>query len=175
VDAANVIAASGSGVTTGGRFVQPLKVASGRYLLKVAAVDAGGRSGSVERGFDARLAAAGAVRLSDVVLAEPGTPLRPAVTRVTGDRIVSYVELYGPAESSVPSARIVVDVIAESESAPLTTVPASISAEAHDRWIARADLSLRDLPAGEYRAVIHVAIPDAPRQRIERTIVLERQ
>jgi VWFA-related protein len=54
-----VVVASGAGTTQEGRFTAPLTLPEGRYMVKVAAVDAGGRQGSVERRFNARLGGTG--------------------------------------------------------------------------------------------------------------------
>ena len=76
IDNAGVIAASGTGTTEDGRLSLPVQVPEGRYTLRAAAIDAGGRKGSVDRQVLATLLDAGAVRFSDLVVAESGSQRR---------------------------------------------------------------------------------------------------
>jgi VWFA-related protein len=177
INDAGVIAASGATTTGTGRFSLPATVPAGRYLIRAAVVDSvGDRAGSVERRFDARLTSAGAVQLSDLMLAEPtrdGTaPLRPTVTRASSDRMVFYLEAYA---STLPDgASVRVDVTAAGESVPALSAPATLRGAGAQRWAASAEVPLRGLKPGAYLAAAVVTIPGAPPQRLTRTFVVAR-
>ena len=178
VDSRGVIAASGGGTTEGGRFFQSASVLPGRYLLKAAAVDAGGRRGSVERQLEARLSAAGAMHVSDLMLAEPpavaSDPLRPLVVRFAGDRLVAYVEAYGSAPPAAARATVRVDILRDDSPTPIASVPAPVTVSPSGRWVISADLPVRDLAAGSYLASMHVTLPGVPPQHFTRRFVVAR-
>ena len=64
-DANGVIVASGAALSEGGRFTLPTTIQPGAYVLKAGAVNVGGRQGSVEHRFEARIRTAGNLRVSD--------------------------------------------------------------------------------------------------------------
>ena len=66
VDDRGMVVTSGGGPTDTGRYLVPVGLSPGRYLLKAGGVEAGGRQGSVERRFVAELTAAGDFRVSDL-------------------------------------------------------------------------------------------------------------
>jgi len=166
-----VVVTSGGGTTDTGRYTFPVGVSPGQYLLKAAAVEVGGRQGSVERRFEARLSETGEIRVSDFILAEPSDALIPAIIRARGDRLVGYLEVYGPA-GWTPSGSVTVDVVTRDGSAPLISEAATISQAGAGRWIAKADLLLSDLPPGVYVAAARIALDGAPANRVMRPFVV---
>ena len=76
-----VVVSSGGGPTDTGRYLVPVELPAGRYRLKAAGIEPGGRQGSVERRFVAELAGAGDIRVSDFILAEPSDVLIPSIVR----------------------------------------------------------------------------------------------
>jgi VWFA-related protein len=178
VDSRGVIAASGAAVTERGRFVHSATVAAGRYMLKAAAVDAGGRRGSVERQLEARLTPVGGWHVSDLMLAEPPAiatdPLRPLVVRIAGDRLTAYVEAYGPPPSSPATATVRVDILRDGSRPPVVSVPAPVTVSPSGRWVISADLPVRDLPSGSYLASMHIALSGIPPQQLTRRFVVTR-
>jgi VWFA-related protein len=178
VDGRGVIAASGGGPTEGGRFFQSADIPPGRYMLKAAAIDAGGRRGSVERQLEARLTAAGAVQVSDLMLAEPpavlSDALRPLVVRFAGDRPVAHLEAYGPAPSGQTMATVRVDIMRDDSPSPVASVPAPVTVSPSGRWVISADLPVRDLAAGSYLVSMHVSLPGVPPQHFTRRFVVAR-
>lgn len=173
-----VIVASGAGATASGRYSQPTSVPPGQYMLKAAAIDDSGRQGSVERRFDARLAQGGAVQLSDLMIAEPtsdpAAPLRPAVARASGNRIIVYLEAYGPSDWTPPDGSVVIDVVGTGNATPVMSAPGVIRRAANDagRWTVTADVALASLPPGPYFANARVSFPGVPPQRLTRAFVV---
>lgn len=170
VDAAGVVAASGRDPSSSGRLSHPVTVPPGRYTLRVAAIDAAGRAGSVEHRFVAALHGTGAAGLSDLVLTEsgPGEALRPVIARVQAARLGAVLEIYG-APGSVPEHLDVrLEVRAPGGTESLLTTPAEIKAVSTSTWRARADLDIAALPSGRYVVTAHVEQAGTPLARVER-------
>jgi VWFA-related protein len=137
-------------------------VPPGRYTLRLAVLDAGGRSGSVEHRLEANIAAAGGLDVADLLL----TPVNAANTtavRVLADPSVelepfgAYLEMY-PRSADVARQTSVVVEIAESDDAPaIGAVKAQLGETSEKgRYVAQAILPLALVPPGEYiaRAVV---------------------
>ena len=173
IDADGVIAASGRAVASEGRFTGAISVPPGRHTLKVAAIDSTGRAGSIERRFEARLAAAGALRISDLALTEtaPGQPLRPITARTRADSVGAVLEIYGSPGGSAGQVSVDVDVKALNADVPIISVAATLSAIGASSWRARAELNVRDLAPGRYLVTASVVLPDGLVQRVGRGFI----
>jgi tetratricopeptide (TPR) repeat protein len=136
----------------------------GTYTLKVAVVDDGGKRGSVERTFVAKINGFGQLHATDLLIADntargtSGPP--PAVAAdFTGDELHAYVELFSEAPEQLRGATIVLDV-AQTESSPaLNSAAARFQPVASDtRRAAQGIVPIGLLPPGEYvaRAIISV-------------------
>lgn len=173
-----VIVASGAGSTALGRYSVPAIVPPGRYTVRAAAVEAGGRQGSVERRVNARLGAAGVVRLSDLMIAEPATepnaPLRPTVARPSGDRVVVYFEAYAAPDWTPADTAVTFELGGASGSAPAVSAPGTLRRAGDGRWAASAELQLRGVAPGAYLAAARITVPGAAPQRLTRSFVVTR-
>ena len=170
IDDTGVIASSGSDPAVEGRFTQVVSVPRGRYSLKIAAIDSTGRQGSVERVVDARLIGSEGIGLSDLTItdSEPGQALRPVVANTAGDSAGAVLEIYGPPGWKPEGVSVLVDVKAVDGSSAVFSAPATVSAVGASTLRARAELKLRDLPAGAYVATAHVTMPGGAVRRVER-------
>jgi len=153
-----VVVTSGGGPTDTGRYLVPVELTPGRYLLKAAGVEPGGRQGSVEHRFVAELAGTGNIRVSDFILAEPSDVLIPSIVRAGADRLVAYLEIYAPAGWAPPEGLASIVITTPDGSAPLISVPGNISAAGSGRWVLRAEVPLGDLPPGPYVASARLTI-----------------
>ena len=174
IDNAGVIAASGTGTTEDGRLSLPAQVPEGRYTLRAAAIDAGGRKGSVDRQVLAALLDAGAVRFSDLVVAESGASadnLRAAVAYVRADRATALFDIYGLVDWKPDEGSVKVEITREGSGSPAVTIPATVKAVGPSNWRVTADLPIRDLSPGTYIATAHVTLPGIPRQRLDRAFL----
>ncbi len=171
-DDRGVVVTSGGGPTDTGRYLVPVGLSPGRYLLKAAGVEPGGRQGSVERRFVAELTASGNIRVSDFILAEPSDVLIPSILRTAADRLVAYLEVYGPAGWTPPEGLATVVITTPDGSDPLISVPASTGAAGPGRWIVRAEVPLNDLPPGPYVASARLAIGGLSRDRLTHPFVV---
>jgi VWFA-related protein len=170
VNEEGVISASGTAPGPDGRLTQAVTVPAGRYRLKVAAIDAAGRQGSVERQFAARLHPAGSVGVSDLVLTE-GTaqqPLRPLIARVSGGRVSAVLEVYGPAGWKAADVSVLLELRRAQGGAPIVTTPARpavLGASSARIW---TELPVQELAAGSYLVAAKITFPDGSTRTIER-------
>jgi hypothetical protein len=177
VDSAGLVAASGSGRTDRGRYANPVGVPTGRYQLKVAAIDDSGRQASVARSFSAVLGGSGAIRLSDLMLADPSAPdapLRPAVLRAAGDRVVAYLEAYASLLWNGAASHVrfvIVDSGGATVGQPVTASPHGAGA---GRWTISSELPIGSLAPGSYEVIATIALQGVPEQRLLRPFVVVR-
>ena len=137
-------------------------VPPGRYTLRLAVLDAGGRSGSVEHRLDAAVTAAGSLEVADLLLA-PANVGSAAAVRLVADPTIehepfgAYLEVYPRSADAARQTSVVVEV-AESDDAPAIGLVKAQLGESNEkgRYIAQAILPLALVPPGEYiaRAVV---------------------
>jgi VWFA-related protein len=134
----------------------------GSYTLRVAAVDARGRRGSVEHQVKAAPVSAGGLEISDLVLAPAGAgeSVRPAVDLAVDRRgMTALLEVAASDPLRVAAAAVAFEV-AESESGQaLLRVPAPLGeAGKGGLRVARVTLGGGLLPPGDYVARASVAV-----------------
>jgi hypothetical protein len=178
VNRSGVIAASDAGVAADGRYVATKSIAGGSYMLKAAVIGRDGRTGSVERHFDARLGKVGGLTVGDLMLAEPSADgsaaLQPVVVSLRGDQLVAYLELYAADDWSPAAGAVTVEVVA-GEGEPPARIPALVERAGPGRWTATARWPLDYLPPGARLAVMTVALPGAEPARFSRPFAVERK
>ncbi len=178
IDAGGVIAATAVHDAADGAYAFSAVVPPGNYTLRVAAIDPLGRQGSVGRPFAARLATAGGVRVSDLMLARvparPQDPLAPLIDTVSAGAVVAYLELHADLGVTLPEVvRIVVTGV--SDERPLVTVPATVT-KADSAWaVARATVPLASLPPGAHMARAEVLSAGAIVARVGRPFTVARR
>jgi VWFA-related protein len=175
VDGSGLVVASGSGRTDRGRYSIPVTVPTGRYQLKVAAIDESGRQASVARTFSAVLGGSGAVRVSDLMLADPSAgeaPLRPAVLRVAADRVVAYLEAYAPIGWNSELSRARFEIEDSRGAAVGQPVTASLQSAGAGRWTVSSELAIGDVAPGSYEVAATIALQGIPEQRLTRPFVV---
>lgn len=178
IDAGGVIAATAAHDAGNGAYAFSAVVPPGNYTLRVAAIDPLGRHGSVGRPFIARLAAAGGLRVSDLMLARvpvrPQDPLEPLIDRVSADAVIAYLELHAEDRAPLPDAVRVVVTGATGER-PLVTVAATVT-RADAAWaVARATVPLAALPPGAHVARAEVLSAGAVVARVARPFTVARR
>ena len=175
VEGSGLVVASGSGRTDRGRYSVPVTVPAGRYQLKVAAIDESGRQASVARTFSAVLGGSGALRVSDLMLADPSAgeaPLRPAVLRADADRVVAYLEVYAPIGWNSGSSRARFEIADGRGAAVGRAVTAPLQNAGSGRWTVSSELTIGDLAPGSYEVAATVALQGIPEQRLTRPFVV---
>jgi VWFA-related protein len=136
----------------------------GTYTLKLAVADDGGKKGSVERTFNARINGFGQLHVTDLLIADDSVRgsdgLPPAVAAdFAGNEVHGYLELFSEVPEQLRNASVVIEVAQDENARALGSVPARFQPVAGDRRrVAEAGVPIALLPAGEYvaRAVIMV-------------------
>lgn len=171
--------AQGPDATSPGRtFTGSVIVEPGPYTVKVAAIGAGGRRGSVEHSFDARVQAYGQVRLGDLLVAAPlagSGGVRPAVSgRLDADTLVGYTEVYSAAPAQLDQTALSLEVAATEEGRALASVPMRLLPGGADttRRTAEGSLPLVLLPAGDYVARVVLSLGGRDVMRAARPVTI---
>ncbi len=138
-------------------------VPPGRYTIRVAAVDAAMRAGSVEHPFEARLTTAGALELGDLVVFDPypdpsGKP-RPSVSATVSGSLDGYMEAQSP--TALPPRLTARLEVADAARAPARASATMAPQEAAPgRLQFSGDVVVSDLRAGNYVARVVVSSGD---------------
>jgi VWFA-related protein len=139
-----------------------LDVPPGKYVLRLAVVDADGRAGSVEHPLEAGLTASGGLEIADLLLA-PANVTGTAAMRLVADPTIddepfgAYLELYPKSPATVRQTTVTLEVAETDTAPPISTVAAPIADSGQPgRYVAQALLPLGLVPPGEYvaRAVV---------------------
>lgn len=172
-DEQNLIAASGVHQSASGRHAFSTFVPPGEYTLKVAALDALRRGGSVERRFVAALPRIEALEVSDLILAavpaRDDIPVEPMVDRAPPDRLLAYLELYDTGSSGpLADTAVQLEIARTEEDAALVSSPAVIRRTGQGLLVARGVLPLTALEPGRYVARADILVAGRPVTRILR-------
>jgi VWFA-related protein len=151
--------------TSGDRvpFVGDFSVEPAVYRLRLAALDAAGRRGSVDHQVKAALTSAGGVEISDLLLGPlppAGQALEPAIDVVVeGGEMLAHLEVTGRDRSRLGETTVTLEV-AESETGPsIVEAPVRMAdTEGGRARTAQADLAAGLLPPGSYVARAVVAL-----------------
>jgi hypothetical protein len=160
VDERGVVATSATHRTTAGAYSFPAVLPSGRYVLRAAAVEAGGRTGSVERALDAAVRPVGAVQASDLFLLvkpdRPGARPRHIVDRTSATAILASVEIYADRSwtGAADGLRLQLASAATPEQVATTRLPLRWSSAGC--WVAMGEVPLEGLAAGRYVAAAEI-------------------
>ncbi|MCY3845862.1 MAG: hypothetical protein OXH69_20235, partial [Acidobacteria bacterium] len=155
-------AASRGGQPEGATHLTTFVVDPGRYTLKLAAVEEGGREGSLEHRLDVPAMsdvpfAMGDLLLTDERAAEENAPPPPVEARLTAGRLRTYLELYADEPEGLEGLRFHIDVARTPEGPPLVSEGNDLTPEA-DSTIGAVSTVMRvdALPPGQYvaRAVV---------------------
>ncbi len=149
----------------------------GAYRLKLAVVDAQGRTGSVEHSFEASVKGNGGLQVADLVLAPPVSESAPAMrlTAAPGARAApldAYLELYGATGAAAPRVRV---AVTDQDNGPtLAAADAPVSQRGEKgRYVAGTTLPLGLLPPGTYVARATVTLGATTAERTRQFRILE--
>jgi hypothetical protein len=142
----------------------------GLYRVRVAAVDAAGRSGAVDLDLPVQIVTAGPLKLSSVVLGlSRDGAFQPRLQFGAEPVAIGYIEMYGGTAGAGVQAAI---EIARSANGPaLVATPLAIEATSEaGKFIAQGAIPIGALPAGDYVVRALVGIEGQPIGRVMRTI-----
>ncbi len=144
---------------------------AGAYRVRVAAVDAAGRRGTVDYNFQADLTPAGPLKVSAMVLgaAANGT-FKPRLQFGAEPVGVGYLEIYGaPPRSAEIAVRM--EIAASDDGPPLAATTATVQKTSDDaRRIVIGPLPLNALAPGDYLVRAVVSIDGRAAGRVTRTL-----
>jgi VWFA-related protein len=149
----------------------------GRYVLKLAAIDARGRRGSVEHPVRATLTTIGPFEVSDLVVAPPprapGQSLRPGVeTAIDAGAALGIVDLHARDAGALKSATVSVELATDEVGPALVSAPARLSEPANGQRSAQGAVSLSLVPPGRYVARAVVSHGGTPMGQVTRPVVV---
>ena len=144
-------------------YLAPLRLPSGRYRLKLAAIVLDGHRGSVEHTFDVRPWPAGSIRMGEVLIGEgPGVPFYPSPRpALHGQAISVRVDLHAVTAAAFESVRARLQVRAAESGAVILETPLSLEAagNALKRTVESA-MRIDRLPTGTYIIRVTIETPD---------------
>jgi VWFA-related protein len=152
----------------GALYLAPLRLASGRYRLKLGAIATDGRRGSVEHTFDVRPWPPGAIRMGDLLIAEgTGVPFYPSPRPgLHADTISVRADLYAATAAAFDSARARLQVRAAESAAIILDAPLSWEGTGNPlKRTVESGIRIDRLPTGAYVISIIMETPTGILQR----------
>jgi hypothetical protein len=143
-------------------------IAPGPYRIRLAATDASGRAGTADYELTADLVAAGALKLSALLLGASVGTFKPLLQFGSEPSAMVTFELYGKPPQQLP---LKIE-LAESADGPglLQVAPAGSGTKDPDRFIVSATLPLESLAPGDYVVRAIVGTPESGQGRLTRTL-----
>lgn len=146
-----------------------MQVEPGAYRLRVAAIDAAGRSGTADYELSAELVPTGPLKLSSLLLGlSRDGGFVPRLEFSTEPVAIAYVEIYGGSAGMRVSATL--EVARELNGPALLAVPLAISSTAEGRYVAKGAVPIGALPSGDYAVRAIVGIEGQPETRVTATL-----
>ena len=148
-------------------FASSMRIEPGTYSLKLAVVDAAGRSGSVEHPIHAERMPSEPLAVGDLMVVDqssaPTGGIRPPVeARVSGGRLLAYTELHVDSSAVWRRTQVYVDVADDSTGPARAQATATMQGpEDTSHRVVVADVAVAHLPPGRYVArarVMHDSI-----------------
>jgi VWFA-related protein len=138
-----------------------MTVEPGTYTLKLAAVDASGRRGSIEHPLSAWQMAGVPFATSDLILGDApemmtGPPTPHVEARLEGDRLGAYMELYGTAPAVLDAMTVRLEVARDVSGSALASVPGFVTRAGVNRRVVSAVTPIGALTPGRYVARVIV-------------------
>ena len=144
------------------KFVSGVVVDPGIYSLRLGVVDSQGRRGSIVRDVSAWKMAGEAFALGDLIVGNLPTQGQSLTVQVEPyiqtEGVAAYLELYSNAEQTWTGTTVTFEVADDPDSAPLTTLTASVAPGRQPTWrVAAGVIDAKMLPPGRYVARAKIA------------------
>ena len=140
----------------------------GAYRLRVAAIDANGRSGTADYDVDVAPAQSGPLKISSLLLGLSRGGFTPRLQFATEPVVIGYLELAGaPAGAAVTATLDLADTL---NGPARVSVPLTIEAGAQGRYVAKGALPIGALPPADYVARAVIGLEGHPPTRVVRTL-----
>ena len=146
-----------------------LAVTQGTYRLRVAAIDAMGRTGAAEANIDAALTPVGPLSLGSLMLGvSRNGATTPQLEFGLEPTAIAYFDIYGGAAGLPLTARA--EIARDVDGAPLVTLPLALTRADAGRVVASGTVPLGALPAGDYVVGAVVRLETGETGRVTRTL-----
>ena len=142
---------------------------AGNYRLRVAAIDASGRSGTADYDVTLGVARSGSLKVSGLLLglARAGA-FMPRLQFASEPVAIGYLEMSGAPAGAAVSATL--ELADEPNGPARVTVPLTITSTEPERYVAKGALPIGALPPGDYVVRAIVGLEGHPPTRVERTL-----
>ena len=155
----------------GALYLTPLRVPSGSYRLKLAAITTDGRRGSVEHAFDVQPWPAGAVRMGDVLIGEgAGVPFYPSPRPALHSQAISVrVDLLAVSPTAFESVHARLQIRGADSAGVMLDAPLSLDAAGNPlKRTVESAMKIDRLPTGSYiiAVIIDTATGSLRRERL---------
>ena len=159
-------------------YLDSVVVDPGVYEVRLAAVDAQGRHGSVVRDVNAWKMAGEEFTYADLVVNHAATAsagLRPDVEpHVDADGVAAYMELYAASETTFKDISVSFEIADDDSSPALLTIPVELKPGAQPTWrVAQGFVGAEPLPSGRYLARARIMRGDKLAGVLVRPFILE--
>lgn len=146
-----------------------MNVEPGAYRLRVAAIDAAGRSGTADHELSVELGQTGPLKLSSVVLGlSRDGAFVPRLEFSNEPVAIGYIEMYGGSAGMRVSATL--EIARELNGPAMLAVPLAISPTAEGRYVAKGAVPVGGLAPGDYAVRAIVGIEGQPETRVTTTL-----
>jgi hypothetical protein len=146
-----------------------LAVTQGTYRLRVAAIDAMGRTGAAEETIDAALTPVGPLSLGSLMLGiSRNGATTPQLEFGAEPTAIAYFDIYGGAAGLPLTARA--EIARDVDSPPLVALPLALTRADAGRVVASGTVPLGALPAGDYVVRAVVRLETGETGRVTRTL-----
>ena len=176
IGANDAVTASLTGVTSsdGGALIST-QLPPGKYRVRFAAIEGGGRTGKLELPIVAGLRAVAGFQLGDLIVGTvSGQSLTPSIYASAAGPLIPTLEMTTADSARFGRTSVGFEIRRSGSDDVVATMPASLEETAYERQrIARASVPTIALAAGEYTMSAIVKVDGQPAARVSRTFVLE--
>ena len=163
---------------TGGTEAQAVtgaQVPPGVYRLRLAAVDATGRAGTLEMPLAVGLRPLGALQASDLFVGSAGDRFSPAIEAASATPLTAILEIYAADPAAFDGVTVALELRRTGNDAVLASGPAEIAAtELPGRRIATGNIPAGAREPGSYTVSAIVLVKGRPIGKVSRAIGLTR-
>jgi len=165
---------TGTAASDGG-VVITTQLAPGRYRVRLAAVEANGRSGTLEVPIVAGLRSVGGFQLGDLIVGTvAGQSLTPSIYAPAGNPLVPTLEMTTADSARFAQTSVGFEVRRPGSDDVVVTGTSRLEQTQYDRQqIARGTVPTSELAPGEYTLSAVIKVDGQPAGRVSRTFVLE--
>jgi VWFA-related protein len=147
------------------------QAAPGTYRLRLAAVDARGRGGSLDRPVSIGLRSSAEFQMSDLMLSASAASFLPAFVVPAGTPITGALEVYTADVQRFGEATVHFEVRRAAGDAVLgTTAARFFETDSDRRRVATADLATHELSPSEYTVSAVVSVAGRPVGKVSRSV-----